>query len=153
MSLILRPYKTSDFDAMHALDQECYAPGISYSKRMLRWFLKIPGAICIVAEESGSLVGFILCVVDFPQGHIITIDVAENSRRAGLGTKLLKAAEEAMSVKGARSIDLETATDNATAIAFWHRHGYRTLGVIPRYYLDRVDAYAMHKALAPPKET
>jgi ribosomal protein S18 acetylase RimI-like enzyme len=152
MSVILRPYKPSDFDAMHALDRECYAPGISYSKRMLRWFLRIPDAICIVAENSGELVGFILCAVDLPRGHIITIDVAENSRRAGLGTKLLRAAEEAMFLKGARSVDLETATDNATGIAFWNRHGYRTVGVIPRYYLDRVDAYAMHKALALPKE-
>lgn len=138
---------------MYALDCECYAPGISYSKRMLRWFLKIPEAMCFVAEDSGTIIGFILCSVDLPGGHIITIDVAENSRRSGLGTKLLIAAEDAMFVKGARSVDHETATDNMTGIAFWHRHGYRTVGVIPRYYLDRVDAYAMHKALAPPKET
>jgi ribosomal-protein-alanine N-acetyltransferase len=152
MPPILRPYEPSDFEAMHALDQSCYPPGIAYSKRMLRWFLKIPEAICVVAQDAEAIPGFILCAVDLHRGHIITIDVSEDRRRSGLGTKLLLAAEAAMVGRGARAIDLETATDNTAGIAFWLRHGYRTVGIIPRYYLDRVDAYLMHKALAPPKE-
>ena len=149
----LRPYDSSDFDALYTLDRACYPPGIAYSRSMLRWFLKQPGAICLVTEESASqIAGFILVEADPPAGHIITLDVAAEYRRRGLGTKLTVAAENALSASGVRELELETAIDNAAGIAFWTRHGYRTVGTIPRYYLDRVDALCMTKTLSAPKE-
>jgi ribosomal protein S18 acetylase RimI-like enzyme len=80
------------------------------------------------------------------------LDVVAECRRAGLGTELTAAAENALAMNGVREIDLETATDNAAGIAFWTRHGYRTVGTIPRYYLDRVDALCMTKFLTAPRE-
>jgi ribosomal-protein-alanine N-acetyltransferase len=149
----LRPYISSDFDALFILDRACYPPGIAYSKSMLRWFLKQPGAICLVAEKAGEIKAFILVEADPPEGHIITLDVAAECRRCGLGTELTLAAENAMAACGVREVELETATDNQAGIAFWARHGYRTVHTIPRYYLDRVDAFCMSKVLAATKET
>ena len=149
----LRPYDSSDFDALYTLDRACYPPGIAYSRSMLRWFLKQPGAICIVAENpNAEIKAFVLVEAEAPLGHIITLDVAAESRRFGLGTELTVAAENALSINGVREIELETAIDNAAGIAFWTRHGYRTVGTIPRYYLDRVDALCMTKILSAPKE-
>jgi ribosomal protein S18 acetylase RimI-like enzyme len=48
---------------------------------------------------------------------------------------------------------METATDNGAGVAFWLRRGYRNVSIIPRYYLDRVDAYHMRKTLGAAKET
>jgi ribosomal-protein-alanine N-acetyltransferase len=147
----LRPYDSSDFDALYILDRACYPPGIAYSRSMLRWFLKQPGAICIVAEDADAEIrAFVLVEADPPLGHIITLDVAAENRRTGLGTELTVAAENALVSSGVREVELETAIDNAAGIAFWTRHGYRTVGTIPRYYLDRVDALCMTKALAAP---
>jgi len=144
----LRPYDSSDFDALYALDRECYPPGIAYSRSMLRWFLKQPGAICLLAEShEGKIIGFILAESEPPQGHIITLDVSAEVRRTGLGSQLTSAAENALAASGVREIELETAVDNAAGIAFWTSHGYRTVGTIPRYYLDRVDALSMTKIL------
>lgn len=149
----LRPYDSSDFDALYTLDRACYPPGIAYSRSMLRWFLKQPGAICIVAEDaSGAIKAFVLVEAEAPLGHIITLDVAAEHRRAGLGTELTVAAENSLAMSGVREVELETAIDNAAGIAFWTRHGYRTVGTIPRYYLDRVDALCMTKVLSAPKE-
>jgi ribosomal-protein-alanine N-acetyltransferase len=149
----LRPYDSSDFDALYILDRACYPPGIAYSRSMLRWFLKQPGAICTVAENAaGQIAAFILAEAEPPLGHIITLDVDAESRRAGLGTKLTVAAEKALAESGVREVELETAVDNAAGIAFWTRRGYRTVGTIPRYYLDRVDALCMTKQLSAPKE-
>jgi ribosomal protein S18 acetylase RimI-like enzyme len=50
-------------------------------------------------------------------------------------------------LRGVRTILLETATDNAAAIAFWQRHGYGIEAVLKRYYLRRLDAYEMRKRL------
>ena len=149
----LRPYDSSDFDALYTLDRACYPPGIAYSRSMLRWFLRQPGAVCLVGENvAAEIKAFVLVEADPPTGHVITLDVAAECRRSGLGTELTVSAETEMALRGVREVELETAIDNAAGIAFWTRHGYRTVGTIPRYYLDRVAALCMTKALSAPKE-
>jgi ribosomal protein S18 acetylase RimI-like enzyme len=152
VELRLRAYQTKDLEALHAIDQACYAPGIAYSKRMLRWFLRLPGAECLVAEVARQIAGFIIVEHEGEYAHIITIDVLAPHRRRGLGTALLGAVEQSLAARGVLRIELETATDNQAAIAFWQKHGYRTIAVLKRYYLNRLDAYSMHKPLAAPKE-
>lgn len=153
MRLTLRAYTSLDFDTLYAIDQACYPSGIAYSKQTLRWFLRLPGAECVVAELEGKVAGFILAEHEGPNAHLITIDVLADTRRRGIGTALLDTLEHSLASRGARQVELETATDNHAAIAFWHKHGYRTVGVLKRYYLDRLDAYSMHKSLPAPKET
>lgn len=151
MALTLREYAAADFDALHALDLACYPPGISYSRRTLKWFLGLPGSDCLVAkndENPSEIAGFIIAEADGAEGHIITIDIAESCRRAGVGTALLRGMEQRMAARGVRRVSLETATTNEPAVAFWQRHGYRSHGVLPRYYLGRLDAYSMSKKLA-----
>jgi [ribosomal protein S18]-alanine N-acetyltransferase len=114
---------------------------------MLRYFLKLPSADGIVAEEAGKIVGFILTEENPPLAHIITLDVAEAQRRQGLGSALLADSERNLAARGVRTILLETATDNEAAVAFWQRHGYRTEATLKRYYLGRIDAFAMRKIL------
>jgi ribosomal-protein-alanine N-acetyltransferase len=114
---------------------------------MLRWFLSQPGRICLVAERRGEPVGFLVAVCEGTVGHIVTIDVLERYRRRGLGTRLLGEAERRMVAAGVRTVELETATSNHAAIAFWTKHGYRTRGVLRGYYSDGQDAYWMHKTL------
>jgi ribosomal-protein-alanine N-acetyltransferase len=148
----LRPYAPADFEALYNIDTACFAPGIAYPKRALRTFLRQPGAICIVADSANQIAGFILVESlavsgGQVQGHIITLDVLEQHRRSGVGSALLTAAERALAERSARRIELETAIDNAPAIAFWKKHGYRTIGVVEGYYLDRIDAYWMQKTL------
>jgi ribosomal protein S18 acetylase RimI-like enzyme len=57
-----------------------------------------------------------------------------------------------MTASGARAVSLETATENASAIAFWQKHGYRTRGVIEEHYPGGRDAYSMIKSLSPPAQ-
>ena len=148
----MRPYQPEDFDALYTIDQACYPPGIAYSKRTLRLFLRLPGAECLVAVADGRIAGFILAEHEGERAHLITIDVLASERRRGVGTALLHAIEQAVAARGVRRVTLETATDNEAAIAFWRKHGYRTVGVLRNYYLDRLDAYSMHKPLPAPKE-
>jgi len=152
MALSLRSYEPHDFAALHRLDQSCFPPGISYSKTTLRYFLTIPSADCVVALEGNHIAGFILSEENPPLAHIITLDVAAQERRRGVGAALLEKLESNLSARGVRSILLETATDNEAAVAFWQRHGYRSEAVLKRYYLGRIDAYEMRKILPPTRE-
>ena len=49
---------------------------------------------------------------------------------------------------GVRRVSLETATNNLPAVAFWQKHGYRTVAVLKNYYMEKMDAYEMSKALS-----
>lgn len=145
--LAIRQYEARDFAAMYKLDQVCFPPGIAYSKWSLQYFLSLPAADCLVAEDGKQIVGFILAEKNPPLAHIITLDVAPGKRRSGLATTLLKEMEKHFRYHEVRSVLLETAVDNESGIAFWEHHGYRTEAVLKRYYLGRVDAYEMRKRL------
>lgn len=149
MAVTLRSYEPHDFAALHRLDQSCFPAGISYSKTTLHYFLTISSADCIVAVDDKRIAGFILTEENPPLAHIITLDVAEAHRRQGVGSALLAESERNLALRGVRSILLETAIENETAVAFWKRRGYRIEAVLKRYYLGRLDACEMRKILAP----
>jgi ribosomal-protein-alanine N-acetyltransferase len=153
-AIAIRQYEARDFAALYKLDQECFPPGVAYSKWSLQYFLNLPAADCLVAEEGKSfaaqgrkIVGFILAEKNPPLAHIITLDIAPQKRRTGLGSMLLGETEKHLRFHEVRSVLLETAVDNESGIAFWKHHGYRTEAVLKRYYLGRIDAYEMRKRL------
>ena len=114
---------------------------------MLRYFLKLPSADGTVAEDDGKIVGFVLTEENPPLAHVITLDVAESHRRQGVGTALLAESERNLSLRGVRTVLLETAINNEAGVAFWQRHGYRIEATLKRYYLRSIDAYEMRKLL------
>jgi [ribosomal protein S18]-alanine N-acetyltransferase len=154
MRFTLRDYSPPDFETLYEIDQACYVRGIAYSRRMLRWYLKQRGSLCIVAQTTGradsALLGFLIAHYRGAEGYIVTIDVLEAYRRAGVGTALLQETERRLANAGVRYVGLQTATDNEAGVAFWHRHGYRSSGVSRGYYLGRIDAYEMFKELNQP---
>jgi len=147
LTMKLRDYTPADFDALYALDRICYPRGIAYTRPDLRWFLAQPGALCVVAESEGALAGFLIADRESAVAHIITIDVAPERRRRGVGTLMIEEIERRLLALGVSEINLETATDNEAGTAFWQRHGYRAIGILPGYYLGQHDAYAMQKRL------
>ncbi len=151
-SVTLRSYDPADFDKIYAIDQACYEPRIAYSRTELRQYLRFPGADCVVAEASRdksapAMMGFCITAHKYSWGYIVTMDVLSEYRRHRAGSMLLTEAERRLVAAGVRQIGLETATDNAPAIAFWQKRGYRKSGVRKNYYPGGRDAYSMAKRL------
>lgn len=147
----LREFDLADFDALHAIDQECFPPGIAYSRRELAYYMNLRGTFTLVAETAKAkteLAGFIVGQKN-PKGmgHIITIDTVAKFRRCGLGSLLMRAAEDHLKATGCHALVLEVAVDNVPAIAFYKRLGYFVLKTIPRYYQNRLDALMMAKRI------
>lgn len=144
---IIRQFEREDFDSLWRMDQECFAPGIAYSKQELRSFIGHRAAFTLVASEDGMPQGFIVAL-NGPIGHVITIDVSPKARRSGVGSLLLGAAEKQLSENGSRAVGLEAAVDNVAALSFYKRHGYSVLRTWPRYYSNGVDALVLRKTFS-----
>lgn len=153
----IREFRRADFNRLWEVDQACFPPGISYSQLELLTYMRRLGSFTLVAEpvagaeaagDGAGPVGFIVAEAGRRQaGHIITIDVLEPARRNGLGSRLLLAAEERLRQAGCQAVFLETAVDNRPALAFYKRHGYFLVRIVPHYYSNGVDACVMKKDL------
>jgi [ribosomal protein S18]-alanine N-acetyltransferase len=165
----LRDFEPSDFDTLWRIDQDCFPPGISYSRGELRAYMRRPGSFTLVAVNSEAaasyseppeptadsisaqshapIAGFIVAESHNGKGHIVTIDVIAAARRHGVGSLLLQGAEERLRTGGCRSVQLETAVDNTSALTFYKRHDYSVIRTFPRYYSNGVDALVLQKSL------
>ncbi len=148
--ITLRDYRPSDFPELLAIDQVCFADGISYTEKELSGYIRMRGAFTLVADaDADRLPGYLIAHADRRGiGHIITIDVREEHRRSGLGSKMLAEAESRLAAGGCSRVLLEVAVNNAAGIAFYKRHGYTVLKTLPRYYREAIDALVMGKSLA-----
>jgi ribosomal-protein-alanine N-acetyltransferase len=150
--MLIREARAEDFAGLYALDQACFAPGISWSKAELRYYLRYPKNFALVAEaEAGEIAGFAIAGMLRREGallgRLITLDVAPEKRRRRVGGVLLEATEEWLRAAGAVALVLEVAVDNESAQAFYKRHGFAATGRIRGYYLGRIDALTMEKTL------
>ena len=143
----LRLYLPSDFETLYRIDQACFPRGIAYGRAELKFYLQSKGSFCLIADNAGSVGGFIMTEQSAEFAHIVTLDVQESHRRRNIGSLLLDAAEQAAAALGSRLMYLETATTNKPAIALWKKHGYRESGRIKDYYGRGLDAFHMHKLL------
>jgi len=147
---VIRDYRRQDFETLWQIDQACFAQGISYTRRELAFYLARKRGFTLVAALAGRILGFVVVDRDRQgQAHVITIDVLPEARRSGLGSRLMATAEERLRTLGCSVVFLETAVDNAAALAFYKRHGYTVIHTIPRYYLDSIDALVLSKELTP----
>jgi len=147
VAFVIRDFQPEDFETLWRMDQECFPPGIAYSKQELKGYVRHSGVFTLVAVDTKDGIGGFIVAHSGPTGHIITIDVIAAARRSGLGSRLLQAAEERLRSGGSRAVGLETAVDDLAALAFYKRHGYSVIRTWPRYYSNGVDALVMKKAL------
>jgi ribosomal-protein-alanine N-acetyltransferase len=155
--LRVRDYDRSDFESMWQLDQECFPPGIAYTRSELRDFLAAKTAETIVVERDGRIAAFVLgWRRGLSVGHVITLDVTASARRQSLGRRLMAELEGRFRASGVTRMQLETAVTNMVAIRFYERLGYRKVAQLRDYYGPGLPAWRMQKVLdtaAPGPET
>ncbi len=146
----IREFKPADFDTLWRIDQACFDPHLAYSRPEMVFYMSRPGSFTLVAEgESGGapILGFIVAETGRKSGHIITIDVVAKARRKGVGSALMRAAEERLARAGAVAVALETPVNNEAAIRFYKREGYFVEKTVAGYYSNHIDALVMMKEL------
>jgi ribosomal protein S18 acetylase RimI-like enzyme len=168
----VRDFRPADFETLWRIDQTCFAAGISYSRPELRLYMRRRASFTLVAVGASSpvkdaeppkakisasdhassdpetIAGFIVAEAGpRARGHIITIDVIAEARRFGVGSLLLRAAEDRLVETECRWVELETAVDNLSALSFYKRHSYSVVRTYPAYYSNGMDALVLEKKL------
>jgi len=102
----------------------------------------------LVAENGGSVVGFLAAVVSAPQtARILMLAVYGPWRRHGVGSAIMDAFVKECAMRGLNVIELEVRKSNADAVRFYARYGFQVATVLPRFYTDGEDGYKMRRHL------
>lgn len=89
-----------------------------------------------VAEESGSMAGFLVTRKVLDEMEILNLAVAPEVRRRGVATLLLDAALTLGRRLGAAKAYLEVRASNLTALHFYERRGFSATGRRRGYYIE-----------------
>ena len=154
--IAVRPAVFQDLNALLAIDTCCFPLGIAYPRDEIAALLHSTAVTTLVAERSQEILGFASIGPVWPRrsspsqfrGELITIDVLPEYRRERVGWRLHEALANRLLALGCRIIELHVAVNNDAAIAFYKRLNYRVLRRVPRYYLNRFDAWLMEKSLS-----
>ena len=103
---------------------------------------------------DGALVpvGFALYRAMADEAELLTVAVAPDAQRAGLGRELVEACIAGAAADGAARLFLEVGAGNAPALALYGKAGFRECGRRKAYYQrpdgSREDAIVMERPLA-----
>lgn len=107
----------------------------------------------IVSRSETGAQGFAMGWAAAGDAELLTLAVVPEARRKGVGASLVTSIGVAALVRGAASMHLEVAEDNAAARALYAKLGYEEAGRRHAYYAGEggaVDAIVMRRALPKP---
>lgn len=141
-----------DAHEIAAMSRELIEYGLPWSWRAARVERAIadPETNVAVARANGGLLAFgIMEYLDL-DAHLVLLAVQRGSRRAGIGSALLRWLEASAAVAGARRIRLEARWENSAARSFYNEHAYQEVAIRRGRYGAAVDGVQLEKWLRPP---
>ena len=108
----------------------------------------------LVAEISGTSVGYIMCKTEYgfsnfkklgfvKKGHVVSVAVLENYRKKGIGKALTGEAINGIKLKKCDELYLEVRCSNNEAVKMYENLGFVIKQRLKAYYRDGEDAYLM----------
>ena len=123
----IRTMKITDYEKVYALWMSCKNMGfndIDDSKEGIARFLERNPNTSFVAIENDELLGIILGGHDGRRGYIYHMSVAENQRKKGIGSSLVKKCLESFKNEKISKVALLVFKYNETGNAFWEKQGF-----------------------------
>src|SRR5579872_7566210 len=124
--MMLRTYKSTDYQKLKALllANGMYYELIDNEKALQEKISKFPDTI-VIAQENDEIIGCCYFIIDPTHEYVMHLCVKEGFRSMGIGTKLLEEVEKRIKrLNSKHEPILLVEEDNATAIAFYKKHGW-----------------------------
>lgn len=136
-------------EALSALHGRCFQTPASWSAADFASFIADPLAYLLVEGDAGFLLGRAVA----GEAELLTLVVAPEARRRGLGRRLVDRFLYQARLRGADRAFLEVAADNAAGIALYESAGFARVGQRRGYYQTpeglRIDALVLARDLPP----
>ncbi len=122
----IRPYAATDEDAVVALWQKVFPDDPPHQNHHTNIRLKTiyQPELFLVAVREGTVIGTIMAGYDGHRGWIYRVAVDPRHQRHGVGTLLVRRAEQELIARGAPKINLQVRTTNRQVVAFYEHLGY-----------------------------
>ena len=129
MEVDIRAMTIDDYDEVFALWQAVEGIGLHPDEcdsrgGVTRYLARNP-ATCFVARNGAELIGAVMCGHEGRRGYLNHLAVAGGYRRQGIGKALVAQCTAALKEEGIAKCNLFVFADNAAAMAFWERTGWR----------------------------
>jgi ribosomal-protein-alanine N-acetyltransferase len=125
-----------DIDQVMAIEQSSFS--MPWSRNLFLSEFRSPAVslllVALAESPIRTVIGYIVCWVVTDELHILNLAVAEGDRRRGIGRKLVLAAIERGSRKGAQKAHLEVRSSNSAAQKLYSDIGFTGSGVRRDYY-------------------
>lgn len=121
----------------------------AFSRKQIKYLLKSPNSVAIVATADGSLVGYIIGMHRRVSNtcHICTLCLHVDFRHRNIASRLLSELEKACILKGVSHLTLEVREDNLPALRLYKKSGFIESERVAGYYSDGSTAIKMEKHL------
>ncbi|MBL9052134.1 MAG: GNAT family N-acetyltransferase [Tabrizicola sp.] len=134
-------------EALASLHARCFKTPPPWSAADFAGFLGDQLAFLLVEGDAGFLLGRAVA----GEAELLTLAVAPEARRRGLGRKLVARFLYQAQLRGAGKAFLEVSVENVAAIALYESAGFSRSGLRPGYYRDaagrRSDALVLARDL------
>ena len=144
--MTIRQWHFEDILALAELEKQCFSNDL-WSYRVFASCFENPAFVGFVATEGDEIVGFGGMTVAVDTADIENVFVAEQYRRGGTGTELIKKLKKCAEDRGANEIFLEVRVSNAPAMAMYLKSGFKGCYARTRYYSDGEDCLVMKYSL------
>ncbi|HEY5993411.1 MAG TPA: ribosomal protein S18-alanine N-acetyltransferase [Gallionellaceae bacterium] len=92
------------------------------------------GYACMVAELDGALIGYTVLMPSLDEAHLLTIGIAAEHQRKGMGEEVLNRMMAVAHDSGINRIILEVRPSNVPALALYRKCGFHQIGLRRGYY-------------------
>jgi ribosomal-protein-alanine N-acetyltransferase len=141
---VVRPMQFIDLEAVAALEARTFT--LPWSLAIFSGQLAREGGICLVCEDDGYVVAYLIADMFVDVWHLMNLCVDGGSRRRHIASRLMEAYFAITERQGHRGHTLEVRVSNAPGIELYRSFGFVSTGIRPGYYSDdREDALIMWK--------
>ena len=143
---VIRAIQTADCDAIAAIEAQTFNTALDRGR--LLTFMKMQ-AFCGFVDDanipntayernnlnmSSNLVGYLLATIIVDEAEILSIAVSADYQKCGRGEGLLDHFLAYIAVRDVKTVLLEVAADNVSALTLYHSYGFAEFERRPSYY-------------------
>ena len=147
---MIRKARQADLNSLVEIEQLVFETD-RFSRRNFRYLLTKANAVTLVYEDHGRVLGYVTLLFNAGTSlaRMYSLAVHPDVQKKGIGTNLIKSAEQEATEHDCITLRLEVRRDNDQAIRRYENLGYRQFGTRKDYYEDHMEALVFEKRLEP----